>query len=72
MPFRRQTDGYNSKLQHFGLTPAYVDGSRSDDNVRQFFGISADVDIGPADARYRTFDSMVAWLCGSVGGEGHS
>lgn len=60
--FSHKTVLRNNKLEHFGLTPAHVDGSRSNDNVREVFGICADVDIGPADLRYRTFDAMVAWL----------
>lgn len=60
--FSRKTVLRNNKLDHFGLTPAYVDGTRANDNVRQVFGICADVDIGPEDPRYRTFDDMTVWL----------
>lgn len=52
----------DGKLDWFGLTPAHVEGARRNANVRAIFGICADIDIGPDDVRYRTFEEMTGWL----------
>jgi hypothetical protein len=52
----------SSKKRHNAMTLAHVEGGRGNAKVMSVSGIAADVDIGPDNAEYRTFDQMHQWL----------